>query len=283
MSSKRKFADFSTEPSRRGDSETRGVDSSSKRLKHKTVKKTQEKPNNTNWMKKRVRNIERTFKSSKSLPANTRVDLERELAHHKQKIIEAEDDKKLKKMISKYHMVRFFERQKAERLAKQLEKRIAQCGDDEEVEQLNKDLHVARIDAIYAKFFPYREPYVSLYSGPSLERQKEDSTATPASSAAKALRSERPELWGTIEKAADEGIPALVALRDRNLAASESQIRQPVDASSKHSSTIRRNSSKSTKTTGADRVESKGSQPRFVGKEPELIDGDSDSDGGFFE
>ena len=46
--------------------------------------------------------------TSAQIPANKRIDLERELAHHKQKIEEATEDKERKHMISKYHMVRFF-------------------------------------------------------------------------------------------------------------------------------------------------------------------------------
>jgi hypothetical protein len=139
------------------------------------------------------------------LPANKENDLAKELEYHKQKIDEAEDEKKKKKskqfleflmrslfgrrrgrhcpiegapaawptnsecsminwkmylltpdciVLAKYHMVRFFERKKADRLAKQIETQISLSKDPEEIEKLNQDLHVAQIDSLYAKFFP---------------------------------------------------------------------------------------------------------------------------------
>ena len=51
-------------------------------------------------------------------------------------------------------MVRFFERKKADRLAKQIETQIELSKDPEETEKLKQDLHVAQIDSLYAKFFP---------------------------------------------------------------------------------------------------------------------------------
>ena len=61
-----------------------------------------------NWVKKRARTIERRFKTGQNMPANIQNDLERELAHHQQKIEEIADEKRRKQMIKKYHMVRFF-------------------------------------------------------------------------------------------------------------------------------------------------------------------------------
>lgn len=101
---KRKFSDAVGEGSGYG-SGAGGFDPKRQKSKH-TRKKA--KPDNLNWLKKRVRNIERQFRGAQNLPANKRIDLERELAHHKQKIEDATEDKERKHMISKYHMVRFF-------------------------------------------------------------------------------------------------------------------------------------------------------------------------------
>jgi hypothetical protein len=64
------------------------------------------------WARKRIRAIERTFQRAKSLPANKRNELERELAAHKATLAGRSTDqasrKKREAMISKYHMVRFF-------------------------------------------------------------------------------------------------------------------------------------------------------------------------------
>ena len=66
------------------------------------------KARSVNSLKSRVRAIERLFDSGKDLPATVKNDLERELAHHKQKIAGLVEEKRRKTMIKKYHMVRFF-------------------------------------------------------------------------------------------------------------------------------------------------------------------------------
>ncbi|KAK8126744.1 rRNA-processing efg-1 [Apiospora kogelbergensis] len=134
-----------------------------KRRKNLNGKVSKARPDNINWLKKRARNIERQFRSAQKLPADKRNELERELAHSKQKIQEASNEKQRKQMITKYHMVRFFERKKADKLAKQILKQLRACEDKEERTQLEKDLHVAEIDGQYARNFPYLEPYISLY------------------------------------------------------------------------------------------------------------------------
>lgn len=79
-----------------------------KRRKNLNGKVSKARPDNINWLKKRARNIERQFRSAQKLPADKRNELERELAHSKQKIQEASNEKQRKQMITKYHMVRFF-------------------------------------------------------------------------------------------------------------------------------------------------------------------------------
>jgi hypothetical protein len=106
---KRKFADYADEPRKDyGGNSGRPMAASHTLKRRKAGKKNDAKPENLNWLKKRARTIERKFRASQSLPANIANDLERELAHHKQRISEVEDDKRKKKMISKYHMIRFF-------------------------------------------------------------------------------------------------------------------------------------------------------------------------------
>ncbi|KAK8050554.1 hypothetical protein PG994_012284 [Apiospora phragmitis] len=189
-----------------------------KQRKNTNNKVVKARPDHLNWVKKRARDIERRFRTGQNLPADKRNDLERELAHYKQKIQEASGGKQRKQMIKKYHMVRFFERKKADKLAKQIQKQLETCEDEEERKQLEKDLHVAEIDGQYARNFPYLEAYVSLYPVKSLglSTQGGEQPET-ASTAAKALRNERPPLWHAIEQAVKEGIPALIAIRERDI------------------------------------------------------------------
>lgn len=64
---------------------------------------------NPSSIKKRARDIERLLnKKGDGLPADTRINLQRELAAHWERIHQHEDKKKRAKMISRYHQVRFF-------------------------------------------------------------------------------------------------------------------------------------------------------------------------------
>ena len=102
------------------------------------------------------------------------------------------------------------ERQKAERLRKQLKKQLDQATDPEETARLKADFHIADVDYHYTKFFPFLERYESLYSA---EKSKEDSDGQNI--AMRALHSPRPPMWKVVESALGEGQAALVALQER--------------------------------------------------------------------
>jgi hypothetical protein len=58
--------------------------------------------------KKRIRAIERSLRRNQDMPANVRIELERELASQKQILADKQYRRKRSAMISKYHHVRFF-------------------------------------------------------------------------------------------------------------------------------------------------------------------------------
>ncbi|OTA91595.1 hypothetical protein M434DRAFT_397112 [Hypoxylon sp. CO27-5] len=276
MGSKRKFSEVDSDPSEKGAKrELIPGFHPPKKPNKKNPKKGKVKPGNINWIKKRARTIERRFKTGQNMPANVQNDLERELAHHLQKIEEAADEKKRKTMIKKYHMVRFFERKKADRLAKQIKSQLKTATDKKEIEKLNADLHKAEIDSIYTRYFPYRERYISLYPVASLGlsvqggEKKED-----ASTAAQALHTERPSIWEDIEKASEKGIQALIEIRERKLG-KESKSRRSTEQSSKD--TKAKSSAKS------DSTNTKQGKARKKRDEPSESSDSSDSEGGFFE
>lgn len=95
------------------------------------------------------------------------------------------------------------------RFAKQLEKKVAQATDPEELSQLKADLHVAKVDIDYAIYFPFMETYVSLYAK-AAAGEKEDKNA-----AAHYLRTPRPSMWTVVEKTREEGQVALEKLQNR--------------------------------------------------------------------
>ncbi|KAI5926610.1 hypothetical protein F4810DRAFT_655202 [Camillea tinctor] len=283
MSSKRKFADFNADANSREARRRAPGHRLPKKKGGKDEKDHKTRPDNLNWLKKRVRDIERRFQTGKkNLPANVQNELERELAHHRQKIVDITDDKKRKKMITKYHMVRFHERKKADRLAKQIRSQLEAATDEEEIKKLKADLHIAEVDGLYARYFPHRERYVSMYSAPSQDA-KEAEKSENASSAALALHRERPALWSLIEKASEKGVAALTAIRER----------KSVGGGPAHKTTeVQVMEEPSTTKTGRPQTkrsfapDSAGTR-RSRGKVNELAernhDSGNDSDGGFFE
>lgn len=270
---KRKFNDFGGESAQDGGNESYGNTIGAKRQKQKQGRRSFAPPKNLNETKKRARNIERQLRGAKKLPADKRNDLERELAHLKRKVVDTEEGKRTKKIISKYHMIRFYEKQKADRLVKQLKKQIASTEDEEQLEKLKHHLHIAETDSLYANYFPLREKYVSLYSAvlkdTSDAQSAEEAKAEAKSSnlAARSLNSERPEFWSVIEKAAAEGQPALQALRDRK-PASETR-----DQPGKETASRSKNEGKT--------ESKKSSKHKAVEENPD--DSGDESDGGFFE
>ncbi|KAI1144504.1 hypothetical protein F5Y05DRAFT_29235 [Hypoxylon sp. FL0543] len=284
MGSKRKFAEFDAESSEKGG--TRELSSGyhqPKKANKNHPKKSKAKPDNINWLKKRVRTIERRFKTGKNMPANVQNDLERELAHHQQKIEEAADEKRRKTMIKKYHMVRFFERKKADRLAKRIRSQLKTATDEKEIEKLNADLHKAEIDSIYTRFFPYRERYISLYPVASLGLSMQGGEKTEdASTAAQALRSERPSLWREIEKASEEGLPALIEIRERKLE-KESKTKRSAKQTSKDPAPTKTEDTKTKSSAKSDSTTTQQGRGKKRRDEPSEPSDSSDSEGGFFE
>jgi rRNA-processing protein Efg1 len=104
-------------------------------------------------------------------------------------------------------------------MAKQLKRQIEQATDPEERAVLESDLHIAEVDSHYARYFPFLEPYVSLYPiAKKIKESKadeEDEAADEKSLAKIALRAPRPEMWAVVEKAMEAGKEALEKLRDR--------------------------------------------------------------------
>jgi len=184
---------------------------------------------NLGAIKKRARAIERLLAREDllKLPANKQEELKRELGAHRQRIVEAKAKKHRSYMIGKYHMVRFFgrciplllttvtyllllhntERQKAARLVKQLRRRLGELEDVEEIAKTKADLHIAEVDVDYAIYYPFLEPYVSLYA--SGESKGEKATA------AQFLHAPRPPMWAEIEKVRESGKAALQKVQNR--------------------------------------------------------------------
>ncbi len=180
------------------------------------------------------------------------------------------------------------ERKKADRLAKQIRKQLGNATDEEEIRKLKADLHTAEIDSIYSRYFPYREPYVSLYPVSSSSARGGEKSED-ASSAAKTLRSERPAMWRCIEEAARQGQKALIEIRERKPARNENDKKAHESSSGDSFATSPNQTKKGSKPAlgsagvRTSKATTRQTQASRNMPEPSSLNNDDDSDGGFFE
>ena len=158
-----------------------------------------------NVLKTKIRNVTRVLEHSQRLPPGARVEKERALAGYKQDLESALKAKRRQHMIQKYHMVRFFERQKATRNLKKLKARLqkSEAGSDM-AENLRRACFDSEIDLNYTMFYPLDEKYVSLFTK-STTPSHEGDHGDEASAA-------KPSLWTIVERCTREG--TLQMLRD---------------------------------------------------------------------
>jgi hypothetical protein len=236
-------------------------------------------------IKKRARALERLLaKEDLKIPANKQNELERELAAHKQRIATAQAKKHRSYMIGKYHMVRFFERKKSQRFVKQMKRQLSELEDAEEIAKTKADLHVAEVDLDYAVYYPFLEPYVSLY-GPIAGQKKGDEPT-----ALQYLRAPRPPLWSVVEKVREEGKAALEKLQNRQAEAGSGEDDAAVPKESSESKTQpkrkqerQRGEAKTKSEKGLHKQQGKSGEKTRSAQSAEKPSDNSDSDGGFFE
>ncbi|KAF7846397.1 hypothetical protein BT93_L4464 [Corymbia citriodora subsp. variegata] len=147
----------------------------------------------------------RKLLSRDNLPSTVRQDKERELAAllHDQHAVKTK--KESRKVLEKYHYVRFIERQKAEKRLKQLRKKLASC-EDAHRHGLEQQIHVMEVNRNYTIYCPLNEKYISIFtSNAGKDDRQLEADKQPGS---------RPPLWSIVEEAMKRGDKALEALRD---------------------------------------------------------------------
>ncbi|KAH7418443.1 hypothetical protein BKA64DRAFT_590420 [Cadophora sp. MPI-SDFR-AT-0126] len=168
------------------------------------VYKKQAHASSVNAIKKRIRDVTRRMERSENAPADKKLEDERALAAYQQELASAEAEKIRQKMIKKYHMVRFFERQKATRQLKKLRKRLLEAQSTEEVETLKAQMHIAEVDLNYTQYYPLSEAYISLYPLTKSGDTEENDTKK---------ENPKPPMWAEVEQAMEDG--TLNRLRNR--------------------------------------------------------------------
>ena len=185
-------------------------------------------------LRNRIRDLTRQLDRAQALPANLRVDKERELAGYRGDLEKLEEQSHRRKIVGKYHMVRFFgiepqsssqqvhilildlERQKATRALKKLQRAAAALSPTSpERDSMQQAVHSAEVDLNYTIYCPLAEPYHSLYPRQKAQQTHEepnDDLFMDGGAEETKNRAPKPPLWEVVEKAMADG--TLEALRD---------------------------------------------------------------------
>lgn len=251
-----------------------------------------------NPLKSRLRSLTRSLTSTyaEKLPANVRVTQERELAALRSEIQRLEGQKLRKKMIERYHMVRFFERRKAERALKKAERKLRDMRKNDapidETKVVEEEIWRREVDVNYTIYSPLAWKYCSLYPPKSgqddhEENGNEEAIQTRGDST----------MWKRVEEATRSGSSALGKLRE------ELPTGDVVEPPANHGPSQRTGTPKqpTSKKQLADKDTPKAQQNRRerraleknlpshkkdsnnYGRAPIQADDEDDDDGGFFE
>ncbi|OMP86957.1 rRNA-processing protein efg1 [Diplodia seriata] len=228
------------------------------------AKKYQPKKFSLHPLKTRIRDLRRQLsRNGDDMPANVRVDKERELQACEHELSAAEAERIKQDMIPRYHKIRFFERQKATRFLKKVVKQLNDNSVPEKHAELEREKHVCEIDLNYTLYYPLIRPYVSLYATSKNEDEKGGSSTTTRIGGDK-------EMWELVEKKTQDG--TLEGLRNG--------LEWREGAPEKASSATPAASSAEKKAAKTRAGKSAAKSASTQSKEEES---DEESDGGFFE
>lgn len=187
-----------------------------------------------NALKSRIRDLKRFLTHMDSVPkhkmsAGARQERERELeaCEHElaEKLSASREAEYKKKMIGKYHQVRFFgmyvplqtkswltteDRQKGTRILKRLKKGLNALDDDSKRIKLQERVHNAEVDVNYAIYYPLMKPYSSLY--PKSKKGKTDDSEDAEDTGEDSKGSAEQDgpkgdvqMWRAVEQAMEDG------------------------------------------------------------------------------
>lgn len=184
-------------------------------------KKSFKKAHPINDIKSQIRSLKRLLEHSDDLPATVRVEKERALQSAQHDLVRAQQAQEKSAMISRYHKIRFFDRQKAtkrlKRARKALKSRVDEGG---ECEDLVRAVEDAEVDVNYAMYCPLHLPYVSLFPTRKRRGQAEDDGENDEVSneddTAEQERQGDPQMWEVVKQCMADG--TLDALRNGRLA-----------------------------------------------------------------
>ena len=135
----------------------------------------QPKSHPINPLKSRIRSLQRLLDHDEGvekggMDAGVRIGRERELKSLEWDLAEAQKEEARRKMVGRWHMVRFFDRQKATRRLKRAERKLKEDGTGDR--ELKEQVRRARVDWNYALYFPLDLPYSSLWPTTGKKKSK---------------------------------------------------------------------------------------------------------------
>jgi len=201
------------------------------------------------------------------MPADIRIGHERELASLRSQLADAERARRRSEMISKFHMVRFFDKQKAVRRLKRARRELAAAvkEDTEEVADKADEVRRKEVDVNYAQYYPLDVAYSSLW--PTGKKAKKDEEEQGGDEA----KGDR-EMWELVRQCGEEG--KLDALRNGKVYRAQSE--GAVQAATENKKAVQ--AAKDAKASQKQKAEKQKAKKAAA---PE--DEDEESDGGFFE
>ncbi|KAL8670413.1 MAG: hypothetical protein Q9168_005042 [Polycauliona sp. 1 TL-2023] len=220
-----------------------------------------------NALKSNIRSVTRVLEHALDLPLDVRIEKERALAGYKQDLEKAQQEKEKQRMIKKYHMVRFFERQKATRNLKKLRTRLSSVQrHSPEHEALEIDIHNAEVDLNYALYHPLMQKYVGLFPRKGTHGDL-DGMDTSGTKTARVGR-DQIAMWAIVETCMEDG--TLQALRDGKLRTGDGQLKPLQSEATKN---LHHKTSEKQRKPGQSKTEATSTTDKQ----------EDESDGGFFE
>jgi hypothetical protein len=151
--------------------------------------------------KNQIRDLERMLAKATDMPATVRAGHERRLEALKHDLVVTAAEKEKTRMIEKYHMVRFFDRKKAERHLKKAQRALKDCQNPEMRQKLEQNVYTATIDLNYTMYYPLVRNYCALYP---TKKDEEGKMRGDEEAMLAGARGDL-EMWKVVEKATKQG------------------------------------------------------------------------------
>ncbi|KAL1918363.1 uncharacterized protein VTP21DRAFT_3023 [Calcarisporiella thermophila] len=145
--------------------------STKQKAKHPRSNQNSNDPIGNSAVKKRIRDLTRLLRKE-NLRADVRVEKERELKALKLRLDDLSLKEKERKLATRYHRVKFFERRKVDRKINQLQRKLASVASEDERKDLEAQIFEQKVNLNYIMHYPKLEKYVSLFPKENVDDPK---------------------------------------------------------------------------------------------------------------